>query len=350
MPPDPGAAAQSRAALEDQGHRPHRPDPRDLRRAARTPARACSRSSSPRSPTSARGWCARGPTSSGSAAASASWAARARASSSSTGAGSPSGSSASSRSWPTCAARAACTARPARVPYPVVALVGYTNAGKSTLFNRLTGAAVDARDQVFATLDPTMRQLRAAVRRERRSSPTRWASSPTCRPRWWPRSAPRSRRCSRPTSSCMCATSAIPTREAQRRDVEARPGRARHRRGRPRRARLVEVWNKIDRLAAEELAALRAEAGASRRRRAWSRPRPAARGPASCSSWSTARLAASRDVVELDLDYGEGELLAWLHRAGRGAGAGRRGDGLHLKVAVAPAERARLAHRFGRPV
>ncbi|HET6184507.1 MAG TPA: GTPase HflX [Acetobacteraceae bacterium] len=47
-----------------------------------------------------------------------------------------------------------------RVPFPVVALVGYTNAGKSTLFNALTGAEVTARDQLFATLDPTMRGLR----------------------------------------------------------------------------------------------------------------------------------------------------------------------------------------------
>ena len=47
-----------------------------------------------------------------------------------------------------------------RVPYPVVALVGYTNAGKSTLFNALTGAGVYAQDQLFATLDPTMRAIR----------------------------------------------------------------------------------------------------------------------------------------------------------------------------------------------
>ena len=50
-------------------------------------------------------------------------------------------------------------ARRKRAPWPVIALVGYTNAGKSTLFNRLTRATVLAEDMLFATLDPTMRQI-----------------------------------------------------------------------------------------------------------------------------------------------------------------------------------------------
>lgn len=47
----------------------------------------------------------------------------------------------------------------AKIPFPIVALVGYTNAGKSTLFNMLTGADVFAKDMLFATLDPTMRKI-----------------------------------------------------------------------------------------------------------------------------------------------------------------------------------------------
>jgi len=53
-----------------------------------------------------------------------------------------------------------------RVPYPIVALVGYTNAGKSTLFNRLTQANVRAEDLLFATLDPTMRRVKLPSGRE----------------------------------------------------------------------------------------------------------------------------------------------------------------------------------------
>ena len=67
-----------------------------------------------------------------------------------------------------------------RAPWPVIALVGYTNAGKSTLFNRLTGATVMAEDLLFATLDPTLRTLKLPSGRSSarvRNAPT---SEPAC--------------------------------------------------------------------------------------------------------------------------------------------------------------------------
>ena len=102
---------------------------------------------------------------------------------------------------------------------PVVALVGYTNAGKSTLFNALTKAEVLAKDLLFATLDPTMRGLKLPGRDARSSSPTRSASSPICRPNWSPPSAPRWKRCWRPTSIVHVRDAAHDETEAQKADV-----------------------------------------------------------------------------------------------------------------------------------
>jgi GTP-binding protein HflX len=80
--------------------------------------------------------------------------------------------------------RAVHRAERKRVPRPIAALVGYTNAGKSTLFNQLTGAEISAEDMVFATLDPTLRRGAPAAWGGGDSSPTRSASSPTLRRRW----------------------------------------------------------------------------------------------------------------------------------------------------------------------
>ena len=87
-----------------------------------------------------------------------------------------------------------------------VCLVGYTNAGKSTLMNLLTGAGVLAEDQLFATLDTKTAPLEPGRRPGVPCSATPSASSATCRTTWWPASAPRWRRPSTPTCCCTWPT------------------------------------------------------------------------------------------------------------------------------------------------
>jgi GTPase len=233
-----------------------------------------------------------------------------------------------------------------RVPYPVVALVGYTNAGKSTLFNRLTGAGVDARDQVFATLDPTMRQVRLPSGANAILSDTVGfiTDLPTTLVAAF-----------RATLEEVLSADLIlhvrdishPDAEAQKRDVEAVLDELGIDAG-DRAARLTEVWNKIDLVPVERLEELRAEA--ARRPEVSLVSAATGTGTEELLLAVDRRLAENRDVVELDLDYGSGELLAWLHRCGEVLEQTDDGGKLRLKVAITAPERARLAHKLGRPV
>ena len=197
-----------------------------------------------------------------------------------------------------------------RVPYPVVAIVGYTNAGKSTLFNRITGSRVDARDQVFATLDPTMREVRLASGRRIILSDTVGFISDL------PTMLIAAFRAT--LEEVIEADLVLHVRdishaetEAQRRDVEA-VLRDLGIDTLPAESHILEVWNKVDLLSP----VTREEAAAAAH---WQEGRPVlvsaktGEGIEGLLAAIETRLGAEDEVVAIVVPAEEGRLRNWLH-------------------------------------
>ena len=198
----------------------------------------------------------------------------------------------------------------AKVPYPVVAIVGYTNAGKSTLFNRITGAGVLAKDQVFATLDPTMREVALPSGRKVILSDTVGFISdlPTTLVAAF-----------RATLEEVVGADLVahvrdiahPDTAAQARDVEG----VLHDLGiDPRGAEspVIEVWNKIDLLDAETREELRNDA-ARADHTCLLVSAVSGEGLAELLAGIDARLGTGDSVVDVTIAPGQGRLLSWLH-------------------------------------